>query len=308
MSDWHEDVLGPEFEARPLPQPDGAVATLVRHVASTATAPAERPAVLYVHGYADYFFHPHLAEAFAERGYPFYAVDLRTYGRSLREGDDPNFVPDIAVHARDLDAAVEAVRAEGHERLVVLGHSMGGLVSALWASNRPGRIEALVLNSPFLDLNEPWFHRIVTTRLMYAIAPVAPRVPLGRMGGHYGLALQQEWKYDLAWKPTSGFPVRAAWFHSLRKAQARAARGLDIRCPVLVCASDRSSSGKYAHDELLTTDSVLSVQHILDGAPRLGPSVDIEVIHGGAHDLALSPSPAREKYLSTVLDWLDAHV
>jgi alpha-beta hydrolase superfamily lysophospholipase len=32
------------------------------------------------------------------------------------------------------------------------------------------------------------------------------------------------------------------------------------------------------------------------------------VIEGGAHDLALSPKSAREKYLTTVLDWLDATV
>jgi alpha-beta hydrolase superfamily lysophospholipase len=34
--------------------------------------------------------------------------------------------------------------------------------------------------------------------------------------------------------------------------------------------------------------------------------VDVSIIEGGTHDLALSRKPAREKYLATVLDWLDA--
>ena len=42
-------------------------------------------AVLYVHGYIDYFVQEHMAEAFAAHGYRFYAVELRKYGRSLRE-------------------------------------------------------------------------------------------------------------------------------------------------------------------------------------------------------------------------------
>lgn len=318
MTAWHDDVLGPDFQARTLAVPDprggpSAEVTLVRHVPSstgvaTTTAGQVRPAVLYVHGFVDYFFHRHVAEAFAARGYPFYAVDLRGYGRSLRPGDEPNYVPDVAVHALDLDAAVAAVRAEGHERVVLLAHSMGGLIASLWADARPGRVDALVLNSPWLDLNEPWYHRVLTTRALHVLAPVAPRLPLGALGDAYGRALHGEWGYDLAWKPYAGFPVRAAWLHSIRRAHARVARGLHVTGPVLVCASDRTTTGKHWHDELLTTDTVLDVQHILDLAPRLGPDVDLVTIPGGAHDLALSPEPARTTYLTTVLDWLDRHV
>ncbi|WP_125772813.1 alpha/beta hydrolase [Antribacter gilvus] len=318
MTAWHDDVLGPDFQARSLPLPDegadGVTATLVRHVASTSGATSDdvagsgRPAVLYVHGFVDYFFHRHVAETFAARGYPFYAVDLRGYGRSLREGGDPNYVRDVAVHALDLDAATEAIRAEGHERIVVLAHSMGGLVASLWANSRPGRAEALVLNSPWLDLNEGWHHRIVTTRLLHVLGPVAPRLRLGGLSESYGRALHGEWGYDLAWKPYAGFPVRAAWLHSIRRAHARVARGLDVTCPVLVCASDRTSTGKRWHDELLTTDSVLDVRHILALAPKIGRSVDVVTIPGGAHDLALSAEPVRQKFLTTALDWLDARV
>ena len=60
------------------------VATLVR---LRAAAPTRR-AVLYLHGFVDYFFQTHLAEFFTERGYDFYALDLRKYGRSLLDAPD----------------------------------------------------------------------------------------------------------------------------------------------------------------------------------------------------------------------------
>lgn len=59
---------------------------------------------------------------------------------------------------------------------------------------------------------------------------------------------------------------------------------------------------------MLSTDAVLDVAHMHARAQKLGAAVDLAVIEGGAHDLVLSPKPAREKYLATVLDWLDATV
>ena len=56
------------------------VATLVGRRAPDSTDRA----VLYVHGYCDYFFNVELADRYNEQGFDFYAIDLRKYGRSLR--------------------------------------------------------------------------------------------------------------------------------------------------------------------------------------------------------------------------------
>ncbi|HET7366123.1 MAG TPA: alpha/beta hydrolase, partial [Burkholderiales bacterium] len=62
MSAWRPDALLPGFEALELdfpPDYDGeVVATLVRLPVSRAP----RGAVLYVHGFVDYFFQRHMAE------------------------------------------------------------------------------------------------------------------------------------------------------------------------------------------------------------------------------------------------------
>lgn len=310
MTSWSTDILGDGFEARRLSVPDDdRPATLVRHTAS-ATARTGRPALLYVHGFVDYFFQAHVAEHLAAAGYPFYALDLRGYGRSLREEDDPTMVPMVHEHSADLDAAVAAVRADGHERLVLFGHSTGALQAALWTDGHPGAVVGLVMNSPWFDLNRGWFDRVVTTRLLGAMSPVIPRVRVSALGGDYASALHcersGEWDFDLRWKPDSAFPVRAGWFTSVRRAQARVARGLSIDVPILVTTSDRTTAGR-THAESTSTDCVLNVRHMWERAPRLGPDVQVEAIPGGAHDLALSPAPAREKYLATITDWLDDH-
>src|SRR5690606_16120796 len=108
MTVWREDVLGAGFECTDLDLGSDSegplVATLVR------ARPAERSwrtkmfhgkrllegaRVLYVHGWSDYFFQRQLAEFWTSRGASFYALDLRKYGRSLRDGQTPGYIEDL---------------------------------------------------------------------------------------------------------------------------------------------------------------------------------------------------------------------
>ena len=58
-----------------------------------------------MHGWNDYFFQTHLADAFADLGFDFYALDLRRYGRSLRLGQLRGFITDLDDYGPELDAA-----------------------------------------------------------------------------------------------------------------------------------------------------------------------------------------------------------
>ncbi len=78
-----EDLLGADFIARTFAfsGPKTQVhSTLIHHAGN----PNAEKAILYVHGYTDYFFQTGLAEHFIHLGYRFYAVDLQGYGRSIR--------------------------------------------------------------------------------------------------------------------------------------------------------------------------------------------------------------------------------
>ncbi|AYY14379.1 alpha/beta hydrolase [Actinobacteria bacterium YIM 96077] len=307
------DVLGPPYSARTLElPPDGegdVIATLVRRVPD---APSRR-AVLYVHGFVDYFFQRHLADAWAAEGYDFYALDLRKYGRSLLPHQTPNYCTDLREYQDELDAAAQIVRDEdGHDTLVVLGHSTGGLITSLWAHDRRGQgiVDALVLNSPWFDLNASWFSRVVLTRIIDVLGRLRPHVPVSSLAPHYGRSIHRGadgiWDYDLTWKPHEGFPILAGWVRAIRRGHAEVARGLSIDCPVLVCCSTHSGDPKRWTPSMYNADCVLDVEHIASRAPALGPDVTVERIPGGIHDLALSAEPARERYFDTVFTWMAA--
>jgi alpha-beta hydrolase superfamily lysophospholipase len=310
------DVLGTPYEQQIIDlgyDDEGrVVATLVRRRANRAS----RRAVLYVHGFVDYFFQTHLADFFVDRGWDFYALDLRKYGRSLLTHQTPNFCGDITDYFTELDAAAEIIRTtDGHDTLLVIGHSTGGLITALWADARrdSGIIDGLFLNSPFFDLNTGWLLR---RPVAAALCWLGRRTPyrVVRLGAvtTYGESLHAdhrgEWTYDLAWKPLAGFPVRIGWLTAIRKAQKQLRAGLDIAVPVLVACSTRSVRSAAWHDSVALADSVLNVEDIVRWAPRLGRQVTLARFDGGMHDLTLSSAAVRDEVFSALGRWVDAFV
>lgn len=312
---YREDILGADYEVRTLslrPDEEGdVVATLVRR----ALPGGSRRAVLYVHGFVDYFFQTHLADTWLAAGYDFYALDLRKYGRSVREHQTPNYITSLEAYDEELDEAARIIREEeGHDVLVVMGHSTGGLVTSLWAHRRRGQgiVDGLVLNSPWFDLNASLFQRTLGTAAVHRLGTLRPRVVVGKLGSAYGRYLHREsggeWHYDLAWKPHGGFPVVAGWLRAIRRGHAELNRGLAIDCPVLVACSDATSNPVKEPARISSTDVVLDVAHIAGRAPKLGRLVTLVRIEGGIHDLALSPEPARTQFLEELERWQEAYV
>ena len=83
---YRQDVLGAGYECADLEfQADyegKVIATLIRKKAQKST----HKAVLYIHGFIDYFFQTEMAEKFNEQGFDFYALDLRKYGSTRHAG------------------------------------------------------------------------------------------------------------------------------------------------------------------------------------------------------------------------------
>ncbi|MBO4207596.1 alpha/beta hydrolase [Micromonospora echinofusca] len=308
------DVLGAPYERHTIDlgtDDEGpVVATLVRRRAERPTGRA----VLHVHGFVDYFFQTHVADYFTARGWDFYALDLRKYGRSLLPHQTPNFCRDLSDYFPELDAAAEIIRGgDGNRTLLVTGHSTGGLITSLWAHARrdAGIVDGLFLNSPFFDFNAPWFVRRPLAAAVSRLGGRSPYriVPLG-LRPVYGQSLHAEhhgeWTYDLAWKPLGGFPVRAGWLAAIRRAQQQLRAGLAIPVPVLLACSTRTFRGTRWHDSAALADAVLDVEHMVRWAPRLGHHVTLARFDGGMHDLTLSGPVVREKVLTELGRWADA--
>ncbi|MFZ2441323.1 MAG: alpha/beta hydrolase [Ilumatobacteraceae bacterium] len=307
---WRPDVLA-DFEHTTLAVPfRGSTidAVVVRRAASPVAGGA---AVLYVHGFGDYFFQTHLAAFYEALGVRFYALDLRRHGRALRKGQLPNFTADIDEYLDDVSAAIGLLQAhEGVEWLLLNGHSTGGLVAALYAHRGPRRsdVDAVFLNSPFLDMNLPAWQEAVLEPVLSAVGRIVPSLKLPGLSSLYGESLHAdhrgEWSFDLAWKPLAGFPARAGWFRAIHRAQAEVAGGLSIAQPVLLLHAGRSAHRKEWNADVLSADIVLDVADMERLAPGLGSRVEVGSVDGGIHDLVLSREPARARTFELLAEWL----
>jgi len=317
---WADDVLtGYVQNTLALgADPDGEgelFATLVRNA---DPAPSSL-VVLAVHGYTDYFFNTELADHFSDRGWRFYGLDLQRCGRSWREGQTPHFTPDLARYDRELEWSAAIIAAENPAaRILVYGHSTGGLVVSLWLDRVRERgdtvalgIAGLVLNSPFLDLNGPAILRAKATSTAFgAMARVRKtRVVRGSGTGGYGLTLHREYHgefdYNLAWKPLGGFPVTVGWIHAIRRGQARLHRGLDVGAPNLVLRSDHSVAETAETEVLQRGDAVLDVAHIARWAGCLGDRTTSVPVKDAKHDVFLSLAEPRAAAYAELDRWLE---
>ncbi|MHA7284696.1 alpha/beta hydrolase [Arthrobacter sp. MDT3-44] len=331
---WSEDILGGSFRALTLPlEPDDEgprVATLVAYEPDDGPAgddpqqggPAR--AVLYVHGFSDYFFHAELARTLHAHGWAFFALDLHKYGRSLLPGQTPGFTTSLDHYDADLEAAMAALTDRLAARrggdpapapyvdLVLMAHSTGGLTTALWAARNPGRIAALVLNSPWLDTQGSAQLRSAAQGIL-AVSRRRPktRLRLPELGFYFRSISDTrdgEWSIDPAWRPEAGFPIRAGWLAAVLAGHAALARGVSIDVPVLVLCSQASTISTSWNSAMLETDSVLDVTPMVRRAAELGPNVTIRRLPGALHDVFLSRREVRRQAVGIAAWWLDVYV
>jgi alpha-beta hydrolase superfamily lysophospholipase len=331
---WKPDVLGEPFEQLTLPlAPDAegeVVATLVRFQPPPRLADlhlgdlhlgretAENTDVLYVHGWSDYFFQKELAEFWHGLGARFFALDLRKYGRSLRPWQTPGYTGDLATYDEEIDAALAAIGhgetvSRRHRKLVLLGHSTGGLTLSLWANRHAGRADAVVLNSPWLEFQAHSVGRAALAPIVGLQARVEPRamlpnVDLGFYTRTVSATMDGEWDYDLTWRPARGFAVHPGWLNAVLAGHAQVAAGLAIDAPVFTLLSARSTILPRWVPEMLSSDIVLVVEDIAQRAIRLAPTVTIAHIDGALHDIFLSKKPVREAAYGQLARWLRAYL
>ncbi|WP_246023442.1 alpha/beta hydrolase [Nocardia yunnanensis] len=317
---WQPDVLGDDYQQLTIPlgpDPDGegdVVATLVRYAPSDA--PVATRAVLYVHGFTDYFFQEHLAQHLAAQGYTFYALDLRKCGRSQRSGQTPHFVSDLEFYDVELNRSLRVIREETGLDVLVMAHSTGGLVTSLWIDRlhaaggaRAQGITGLVLNSPWFDLQGPGYYRSIGTPLLEGLGRLRAfaKIPLG-VSTAYGDSLHKsvsgEWDYNLDWKPLSGFAVHAGWLRAIRRGQFRLHKGLDIGAPALILRSKLTKFMRKYGPAADLADLVLDVKQIQRWAGCLGDRTNIVPIEGARHDVFLSAETPRTQAFAELDSWL----
>lgn len=308
---WSPDtVLGAGFEMHRFDMGKDysgkVVSTLVRHLSHCHN---DSVAILYIHGYNDYFFQKEEADRFADSCYSFYAVDLRKYGRSILPGQVPTQARDMREYFPDIDSALMVMKRDGIREVALMGHSTGGLITSYYMSEHPdSMVKCLILNSPFLEWNMNGFMRNVAVPAVGAVGKLFPgmKISQGDGGGYAESLLKQyhgEWNFNTQWKTIHPRKVEASWIRAVDKAQSAVRKG-KIKVPVLLMHSSQSVGGSQWTPEMQHGDAVLNVKDMVKYGPKLGKDVTLHEVPGGLHDLFLSQEDARDNAYDAVFAFL----
>lgn len=270
-------------------------------------------AVLFLHGWSDYFFNAELARFWAGQGYDFYALDMHNHGRSLQAGNPGGYVANLIDYDAEINQAVQVIR---HDRggspagsLTLMGHSTGGLVAALWASRHPAEVQYLILDSPWLEMHGSSLVRRAAQAMVAPVAKLRPKtvLRLPERGFYFrsiSSSAEGEWSLDEKYRPPLAFPVRAGWLNAVFAGHSQVARGLNLEMPVLVLASSASANGMVWQESMRRSDAVLDVSVMALRAMALGRTVTLERIDGGLHDVFLSAPAVRKDAYARLARWI----
>ena len=310
-SEYQPDVLGTGYEQLTLNFPDDyegkVTATFVRKKAAQST----KKAVLYIHGFIDYFFQTEMAEQFNAHGYDFYALDLRKYGRSHLPHQKYYYVLNLNEYDAEITEALNIIGNEGHDHVVLSGHSTGGLTTTLYVAHHPDHplIKALWCNSPFYNFNMPaWKEKFALPRLS-ALGGHFPNLRFpSELNKWYVTSLHKslkgEWDFSLEWKKPSYPKVYLSFVHAIYEAQKEIYSGTQISVPTLVMHSHQTKNPRKFNKDAQTSDVILSVKGIEKYAKKLEGDVTIMTIKNGLHDLVLSAPPVRAEVYTKLFTWL----
>ena len=308
---YQVDILGSGYEQATLNFPDDyegqVIATLVRKKAAQTT----NKAVLYIHGFIDYFFQTEMAEQFNQHGFNFYALDLRKYGRSHLPHQKYYNVREIAEYDAEISQALDIIGAEDHEAILLCGHSTGGLTTTLYAAHHPDHplIKALWVNSPFYDFNMNPIKKKLGLPNISRVGKICPDLEFpSQLNKWYVTSLHKslkgEWDFNLEWKKATYPLVRLSFIRAIFEAQKEIHRGVTLKVPALVMHSDQTKNPKKWHKYAQSSDLILDVNHIDKYAKKINGDVTICEIKNGLHDLVLSEKSVRENVYQQLFEWL----
>jgi alpha-beta hydrolase superfamily lysophospholipase len=287
---------------------EGEVSAAVEY----SIVPESATAVLYIHGYMDYFFQHHLASFFIDQGISFYAVELRKYGSSIKKHQHENFFKDITEYDEEISIVLDRIKNDGHSKVILNGHSTGGLIATHYVlqGEYKALISGVILNSPFLEFNIPEILKF----LLPAVTPLAhlfPYLKVTRLPSMYTESLHQNykgrWDFNLTYKPVPSFVTYLGWVRAVLKAQKAVQRRTITTIPCVVFHSDKSCFDSRWNESMLRSDAVLNVEDINHLGKKIYPNADIVEIKNAMHDIVLSRDEAIDDYFSHISKWLNTN-
>lgn len=248
---------------------------------------APRAAVLLVHGYAEHSGrYEHVARCLTGHGYAVYALDLRGHGQS---GGDRVYVDQFEDYVSDLERYFEQVRAGGLP-VFLYGHSMGTLVSLLFAARHQDSLAGLITSGTALRL--VGYNRVTAALLglLDHVIPHARLIPLDSAGLSHDPAVRQRYTADPL---VDTHLIRVKMVSEMMRAGEDAARLLPALClPYLALHGSA--------DPITLPQGAAMIR-----AQCESPDLTVKMYDGLYHEL--HNEVQRDEVLRDIATWLDAH-
>lgn len=255
--------------------------------------PAGRPkaVVLLAHGYAEHAGrYQHVAKRLTDAGYAVYAIDHWGHGKS---DGTPGFVPRFPAFTDGLAELLTLVEVNhGDTPRLLLGHSMGGLISTLFLIERQSAFVAAALSGPAIVPGAPPSRfTIWISRFLSRFFPRLGVLALDANGVSRDPAVVAAYLADpLVYTGKIGARLGKEFMDAMAAAQAGAPK---ITLPILLQHGEKDSLAAVAGSQYLF-DHVGSADKTL----KIYPGLFHEIYN----------EPERDAVLDDLVGWFDAHV
>ena len=248
--------------------------------------PADQPraAMLLVHGIGEHSGrYEHVGRAFADAGIDTLAFDSRGFGQT--EGR-PAYVTSFEEYLDDVDDLLE-LRRELGTPVILMGHSLGGLMTTAYLVRDYSQPDFAVLSAPALAAEIPRWQRIAAP----VLGRLTPRLHL--KSDFDGSILSRDPEVQSAY---DGDPLRingstvALGRHIMSAMKSTSALLHRISVPTYVLHG--------GDDELVPPAASESIGQLSNVTRKLWPGLRHECLN----------EPERDQVISGVVDWLDTHL
>lgn len=249
---------------------------------------APKAAILLVHGYAEHAGrYQYFAEHCVGRGYAVFAIDHWGHGQS--EGA-PGYVPDFSVFHDGVDQLLVYARQIFPELPVMLvGHSMGGLISATYLLANQSNFSACVLSGPAIKAaEEPSAFLKAVSGFLSRFFPKLGVLELDSNGVSRDPQVVADYLADpLVYNGKMGARLAAEMLNTMTYIQRHAGK---ISLPMLLLHGEKDSlaaaeGSKFLDGQISSPDKSLIIY----------PELFHEIFN----------EPERDTVLSDMTDWLD---
>eukprot|EP00747_Dinoflagellata_sp_TGD_P201146 gnl/TRDRNA2_/TRDRNA2_74616_c0_seq1.p1 gnl/TRDRNA2_/TRDRNA2_74616_c0~~gnl/TRDRNA2_/TRDRNA2_74616_c0_seq1.p1 ORF type:complete len:380 (+),score=70.74 gnl/TRDRNA2_/TRDRNA2_74616_c0_seq1:166-1140(+) len=273
--------------------------------------------VIWFPGRNDMFAHPHAGTHFLDNGFDLYIIEHRRLGRANLGCSAEDFrlvthTTDFRNYLEEFDQAFDfVVSQKEYAKVVLYAHSTGGLEASLFLreGKLKDRIDAIVLNSPFLDWGEGGFAEMILDAMDDYLMPIMnflqgkEQAALMDMPGTgkkavslYGTRIYLQYpSIDLRCRNNINCKITAGWVAAASAMHDEVIEMTPTDVPTLLLYTDG--------------DVVLEGKEIADRAKYISTQLTTKFFPHCRHDMLLNyDMEDNEKVLAAISEFLDSNL